>query len=373
MEYRKLGRTGLDVSVIGLGMEYLNGQPRDTVVETVQTAIEAGVNYFDVIFSFPEYLDNMRAAFAGQRDQVLLTGHLGSTHKDGQYVRSRDPKKSEACFLESLARLQTDYVDILFLHNSNTPQDYKKIFKPGGQLDTALRLQKEGKARFLGFSGHNISTSLQAVETGHIDVLMFPINLAANAVPGKKELLQACATRGVAVVAMKPFGGGKLLNKDRTVRVGSYQMGGQALKLKKTAPITPVQCLAYVLAQVGVCTAVPGCKNAAQLTDALAYIQAPAEEKDFAPLVAEFQQYLSGECVYCNHCLPCPAHIDIGQMTRLLDLSRRQLTAELHGLYQELPVKASACTECGACAQRCPFEVDVMANIKQAVMMFESN
>lgn len=99
MEYRQLGRTGLDVSVVGLGLEYLNGQPRDTVVETIHTAIDAGVNYFDVIFSLPDYLDNMRAAFAGQRNRVLLTGHLGSLHKNGQYMRHRDPKKNEAGFL----------------------------------------------------------------------------------------------------------------------------------------------------------------------------------------------------------------------------------------------------------------------------------
>jgi uncharacterized protein len=370
MEYRKLGRTGLDVSVVGLGLEYLNDQPRDTVVETIQTAIAAGVNYFDVIFSFPDYLDNMRAAFAGQRERVLLTGHLGSMHKNGQYMRNRNPKQNEAAFLEVLARLQTDYVDVLFLHNINTADDYKKVFKPNAILDLARRLQQEGKARFIGFSGHNIDITRQAVETGAVDVLMFPINLAANAVPGKKELLQACASRGVGVVAMKPYGGGKLLNKDRTVRVGSYQMGGEALKLKKTQPITPAQCLSYALAQVGVVTAVPGCKDPAQVAAAVAYAQASADEKDFAPLVAEFQQYVSGECVYCNHCLPCPEVIDIGQVTRLLDMARQHLTDEVRAAYNALAVKASACTECGACVKRCPFGVDVIANMRQAAAVF---
>lgn len=256
------------------------------------------------------------------------------------------------------------------MHNCNTADDYKKIFKPGGILDLARRLQQEGRARFIGFSGHNIAITLQAIETGAVDVLMFPINLAANAVPGKKELLQACASRGVGVVAMKPYGGGKLLNKDRTVRVGSYQMGGQALKLKKSAPITSAQCLSYVLSQVAVATAVPGCKDPAQMAAALTYTQATAEGKDFAPLVAEFQQYVSGECVYCNHCLPCPEVIDIGQVTRLLDMARQQLTDEVRVAYNALAVKPSACTACGACVKRCPFGVDVTANMRQAAAVF---
>jgi aryl-alcohol dehydrogenase-like predicted oxidoreductase len=54
MEYRKLGRTGLDVSAIGLGTEYLNGQSRETVVSVVREAVDRGVNYFDLVFSFPE-------------------------------------------------------------------------------------------------------------------------------------------------------------------------------------------------------------------------------------------------------------------------------------------------------------------------------
>ena len=59
MRYTKLGRTGLDVSVIGIGMEHMRGQPRETVVSVVREAIERGVTYFDVIFAMADYLDNM--------------------------------------------------------------------------------------------------------------------------------------------------------------------------------------------------------------------------------------------------------------------------------------------------------------------------
>jgi len=371
MDYRILGRTGLNVSEIGLGTEYLVGQPRPAVVDVIRAAVDQGVNYIDLVFSFPDYLDNLSVALQGRREQVILTGHLGSTARNGQYAKSRSPKKSEPFFLDLLARLGTDYVDVLFLHNCDTQKDYDQLTKPAAQLELARRLQIEGKARFIGFSGHTVSTALQAIKSGVVDVLMFPINLAANAVPGKKELLQSCVSHNVGLVAMKPYAGGKLLNKQRTVRMARYQMGGQALELKKTTPITPVQCLAYVLSQVGVSTTVPGCASLEQLAATLAYGQATAEARDFSVLVADFAQYVVGECVYCNHCLPCPAQIDIGRTIRLLDMAQQPLSVALQAAYAALPAKASACEDCGVCTERCPFGVDVTGRMRQTVALFE--
>lgn len=371
LQYRKLGETGLEVSAIGLGTEYLHGQPRETVISVVHGAMDRGVNYIDLLFPFPDYRDNFGAALSGRRERVVLAGHLGATVKDGQYCKTRSARKSEPFFLDLLSRLGTDYIDILMLHNFNTLNDYERVMKPGGSMELARRLQQEGKARFIGISAHSVEVATQAIESGLVDVLMFPINLAGNAIPGKNDLLKACVTHNVGLVAMKPFGGGKLLSRERTVRVARYQMGGEALKLKKSVPITPVQCLSYVLAQVGVSTTVPGCADLEQLAAALAYWEAAEEEKDFSAIVAEFQQYVAGECVYCNHCLPCPSAIDIGQTIRMLEMAQQHLTAELQAAYDALPAKASDCAQCGACTERCPFGVDVVWKMEQAVELLE--
>jgi predicted aldo/keto reductase-like oxidoreductase len=217
-----------------------------------------------------------------------------------------------------------------------------------------------------------MSTTLQAVESGVVDVLMFPINMATHAALGRRDLLRACVEHGVGVVVMKPYAGGKLLSKERTIRVPRYMLGGaEAFKLKKEAPIAPVRCLSYALSQMGVSTAVPGCANPDQLAAALAYVEAAGEEKDFSMHLAEFEQYVEGECVYCNHCLPCPSTIDIGQVNRLLDMAQQELTPELRVAYDVLTSKASDCTQCGACVERCPFGVSVMGRMEQAVTLFE--
>ena len=367
MKYRTLGKTGLDVGVIGLGTEYLNGQPRDTVVSVIHQAIEHGVNYIDLLFAFPEYRDNLSAALQGRRERVILTGHLGSVEKDGQYCKTRSPQKSKESFLDLLSRLGTDHVDVLFLHNFNTVKDYEKA---RGLMDLARRLQQEGKARFIGVSAHDVTVASKAIESDQIDVLMFPINLAGNAMPGRKELLNLCAQCGVGLVAMKPFAGGKLLQQKGTVRVAKYQTGSESLKAKLTPDITPVRCLSYVLAQIGVSTTVPGVKNTTELAAALHTLEATDAERDFSGIITDLCRYVEGECVYCNHCLPCPVRIDVGQISRLLDIGRRDISNELRAVYDALPVKASACTECGACMERCPFGVDVISNMQQAAELF---
>jgi predicted aldo/keto reductase-like oxidoreductase len=371
VEFRKLGKTGLDVSVIGLGTEYLNEQPRERVVSVVHEAIERGVNYFDLIFGFAEYRDNLGAALKGHRERVVLAGHLGSTEKYGQYCKTRSPQKSEPFFLDLLARLGTDYVDIVMLHNFNSVRDYESTMKPQGLMGLARRLQQAGKARFIGISAHRIEVASKAVESGQIDVVMLPINLLGNAMPGKRELLDLCARRGVGVVAMKPFGGGKLLRQRGAFRATRYQTGGASFKTRLTTAITPIQCLSYVLAQVGVSTVIPGVKDNAELAAALHTLAATGAERDFSAIVTDLGQYREGECVYCNHCLPCPAVIDIGQVNRLLDTAQQGMTQALRTAYGALPAKASACTECGACLARCPFGVDVISTIKQAIALFE--
>lgn len=264
MQYRTLGRTGLQVSAISLGTEYLINMPQETVTAVIQQAISQGVNYFDLFFAQARFRDQMGRAFSGHREQVHLAAHLGAGEKDGQYQKTRDLKESEYLFLDFLQRYRTTYADVLFVHNVDSQDDYDLMMK-GGFLDMALRFKQKGQARFIGFSGHTVSTSLQAIETGKIDVLMFPLNLAGNAVPGKKELFQACATRQVGLVAMKPFAGGKLLQTADVVSLEFYQLGNTGGRIEKPSPITAIQCLAYILAQPGLSTVVPGCKDLEQL------------------------------------------------------------------------------------------------------------
>jgi predicted aldo/keto reductase-like oxidoreductase len=107
-----------------------------------------------------------------------------------------------------------------------------------------------------------------------------------------------------------------------------------------------------------------------ELDEIFSYRNAAAE-KDYSEIVKGFKECKTGECVYCNHCLPCPSGIDIGRVTRLLDPNKLGLTAEAKAAYALLEIKASECTKCRACITRCPFDVDVVSNMERAVELFE--
>ncbi|MHB0874483.1 MAG: aldo/keto reductase [Anaerolineae bacterium] len=372
MIYRTLGRTGLQVGVVGLGTEYLQGASRDTVVAVLHEALDRGAGYIDALYAFPDYRDNLGAGLAGRRDKAVITGHLGcGVTADGQYLKTKNVSESERFFEDLLTRLHTDYVDVLMLQWIDSQRELSQVMKPGGLLSVAKRYQQQGKARHIGISVHKVPIALQAVQSGEFDVLMFPVNMAWNVIPGRNEMLAVCEENGVGVVAMKPYGGGRLLQEE--------------------GPVTPAKCLAYALDQRAVATVAAGAKNLAEMQAALHYVDATDEERDYGAIIATYQEDLRGNCVYCNHCLPCPSGIDIGYTLRRLDaltphyrdgvrISRRARSQQLDFYYgADKPTSAAfdrkaagpeTCTECGACARRCPFDVDVVAKMKQAVEVF---
>jgi len=367
MEIRRLGRTGLEVGAIGLGTEYLVEAERETVISVVHEAVDNGVNYFDVLFAYPHYQDNFGAAFAGLRDRILIAGHLGSAEQDGQYRKARDLAECEALFHDLLRRLRTDRVDVVFLSNCDDPEDYERVMAPRGLLELARNLREAGKARWIGFSGHQVPVSRRAVDSGAVDVLMHAVNLSGDAAEGRKDLYHACAARDVGLIAMKPFGGGALLAGFGPEDPADRPFGGD---VALPARPTPVQCLSYALAQPGAAMAVPGVKNVEELRAALAWLEADEEARDFSAALGMFREALDGQCVYCNHCQPCPAGIDIGKTIRLADTAARGGAAPLLDDYRRLPARASDCIECGQCTDRCPFGVDVIAAMRRAVEAF---
>jgi predicted aldo/keto reductase-like oxidoreductase len=89
-------------------------------------------------------------------------------------------------------------------------------------------------------------------------------------------------------------------------------------------------------------------------------------------VLSNLRDRLAGQCVYCHHCLPCPENIDIGWVIWHVDQVRGRDVAQVREWYAEFPVKASACVECGVCLERCPFDVDIYAKLREAVALFET-
>jgi predicted aldo/keto reductase-like oxidoreductase len=332
MEYRPLGRTGLQVSAIGLGTEHL-GQDRENLERVLRLAVDSGVNYIDLFF-----WEQLGSALAPYRDRFILAAHCEGLE-------------------DILAHAGNDYVEIGMLTMVDTETKWRGEAQQ--VLDQLQRYKQAGRIGAVGLSSHRAPIAIQAIQSGRIDVLMYPVNLASQAIAADHGVYQACVDHGVGLVAMKPYAGGTLL-----VTKG------------RPSGITPVQCLAYTLA-LPVATAVTGVKDAAELQAALRYGETTAAEKDYGPVLADLSRYLGdrniylGQCVYCNHCLSCPQDIAIGEVIRIVNLVEAAGMAEARAEYANLAVKASECTACGVCVKLCPFDVDIVAKMRQAVELFE--
>jgi uncharacterized protein len=374
MKHRTLGGTGLQVSEIALGTEYLIDIPEKKAAGVIRRAIDGGINYFDLFWAKPEFRDIMGRAFAGVRERVYLAAHLGSTHRNGQYSVTRDPDTAAAFFEDFLERYETGYADVLFLHNCDSHEDYDRVMKPGGIKDLAVEYKRAGKAGAIGFSGHTPETSLKAVQSGVVDVLMYPVNPIGHAVEARDALFAECVRRNIGIVAMKPFAGGKLLAPRDSEIMKIEHTGSGERAVDGEAVLSPIQGINYALSTIGVSTVVPGCGNIQELEADLAYFSAPEKERDYSSVINTLGDFARGECVYCNHCLPCPARIDIGGVIRLYETAIRFGSPEsARAAYTRLEVSASACTRCGACEKRCPFGVETMEKVLRAAEYFSGS
>jgi predicted aldo/keto reductase-like oxidoreductase len=233
------------------------------------------------------YINNISAAIKDYKEDIILACHIGSIEKEGKAKRSRSIRDCETAILNTLKLLDKESIDIVNIQFVKE-KEYEEIISSKGLLGLALKLQKEGKVRYIGLSTHDFSVGLKAIKSGYFDTIMSPINVVNDFMEERNKFLKECEKENIGLVAIKPYAGGKLLLKNRTVTVAKYQSGGMSLKKKIPQYVTPTKCVNYVLSQAGVSIIIPGVKNLKELKDLLSYIEATDEEKDFSELIKDF-------------------------------------------------------------------------------------
>lgn len=379
MEYRILGRTGLSVSAIALGCEGFSGKDEKQVCSEIEFAVGKGINFIDMYTSDPVLRSRIGKAIEHYRDRFVIQGHLCTAWEDGQYLRTRDPGKTVVSFEDLLSRLRTDYLDIGMIHYVDSENDFRQIFD-GPILELALRMKKEGKIRHIGLSSHNPSVAKMAVQSGHIDVLMFSINpcydlqpahedveelwaeknyarTLQNIDPERESLYELCERTGVGIDVMKVYGGGDLLSEKNSPF-------GKAF--------TPVQCIEYALTRPGVAAVMVGCKTDEEMQTAVNWCNASREEKDYASVMSTLDRFTwQGHCMYCGHCAPCSVGIDIASVNKYYHLTTDDNIPEtVREHYKTLSHHASECIRCGKCEKNCPFGVAIIAAMQNATDRF---
>ena len=360
VQFREIPKSGLKLSTVGIGAGNLKKVANDEIQRVVALALEHGINYIDLLIPDAE-IAAVAKALGNRRSQIVTQVHIGAVYRDGQYNRTRNMRLVREGMERNLAQLG-GYTDIALLHYVDKTDDYERIMQDG-MFEYARDLQKQGKVRSLGFSTHSTDIARQFMKTGAFDMYMLSINPAYDfAVSGGKltqsadraSLYQETARNGMGIVCMKTYNGGRLLN-------ASTSPFGRAM--------TPNQCIQYCLDRPAVVSCPVGINNVKDMQAAIGYYSSSREDRSYAFLGALQNQDVAGSCVYCNHCLPCPAGIDIGLAMKYYDLAR---AGDEHARdhYHRMPKTAADCIYCDACEKNCPFGIGIQDIMREMTAYF---
>ena len=264
---RTLGRSREKVSIVGIGGFHLGRPSEQDAIRIVRTALDSGVNFLDNCWDYNGGVSEERMGKAlrdGYRQKAFLM-----TKIDGQTKSAASQQLDE-----SLRRLQTDHVDLLQFHEVIRDTDPARILGPGGGLDAVLDAKKQGKVRYIGFTGHKSpDIHYKMLETAFarnftFDAVQMPLNVMdAHFESFEKKVLPVLVEHGIGVLGMKPMGDAIILQS-------------------KTA--TAVECLHYAM-NLPTSVVITGCDSMETLQQALDAARSfkPMSKEEVATLLAK--------------------------------------------------------------------------------------
>jgi uncharacterized protein len=346
MKYRKLGKTGMDVSCIGLGCAQLGSSRSEYAVQIVRQALKKGVNFFDTARTYGDSEIKLGVGLGAERNKVHISSKTTAKNKDEAWQHIN----------ESLERLQTDYLDNYHLHGLEDTVDVELRLGPNGALEALREAKEKGLIRHIGCTSHRSSVLIEAIKRFDFEIILIPMNIVEQ--EPLDELIPLCLEREIGITIMKPVATGLL---------------------------PPPLALKWLLTQP-IATAVPGATKVEEAEEnaAIGSIENPALTQNELEQVAEFREKLEHvRCRICKKCEPCPVDIPIASTlgTDVMYDHYRTMGKAAFALFpwpqekikdsaeQRLALiqKIEACTECGLCDERCPYGLPVSNMLKSMV------
>lgn len=229
MKYRKLGNSGIEVSVVGhgtwaLGNDFFGAVEEERGIRAIHQSLDLGVNLVDTAPGYGQSYESELAvgrALKGRRDKVILSTKCGIHRIMGEYVKCLSPMVVRQELENSLKRLQTDYIDVYFIHWPDNN------FGIEGALDLLAEFKKEGKIRTAGVSNFSVEQIKVAQERAGISCVQPPCNLF-NHSSFDNGIIPYCAHSGLGIMTYGSLGGGILTGKMKKpiVNGGKEQRAG---------------------------------------------------------------------------------------------------------------------------------------------------
>jgi predicted aldo/keto reductase-like oxidoreductase len=335
MEKRILGKTDMEVAVVGFGGIPIQGISRNEAAQVFHRALERGINFFDSARAYTDSEEKMGHALAAHRDRIYLASK----------ALSRTAAKITAELETSLRNLKTGMIDIYQLHAVGSLEQLEKVLGPDGAYEALVQARETGKIRYIGITGHSRPVLLQATRSGLFDTIQFPYNPIE--VEWREEVIPAARDAGIGKIGMKPFAGGAIRSTTASIR--------------------------FTLTS-GIDVSIPGMDSVEQvdLNTAAGERLAPPAEHELAALREERTLWGDKFCRRCAYCMPCPNGLNIPFLLLVEGYySRYELRDWALARLNSLDKKFGDCTACGECIEKCPYHLpvpDMMADASEHVI-----
>lgn len=333
LKKRRLGRTNLEVTQIGFGGIPIDKKSRRESEQTVQRAIDLGINFFDTARAYGTSEEKIGSVLG----KGPFTGHLASK----TYQRDRSGALSD--IERSLKNLQVKKIDLYQIHQVDDEETLKRIMGPRGALGGLKEAKRAGRIDWIGVSGHRPDVLCKAIETEEFDTVQAPVNIVDHFIFDTEKILLPLARKlDLGIIAMKPLAGGILKDTSRALR--------------------------FALAQE-VDVVIPGMGNPSEVQEAVSVgtNYRPLSSLELAGLSLEAKDLGTEFCRQCEYCLPCPSGIDIPSVFRLEGYYDRYDSTEwARQQYRPLTTKIAECQQCGECESRCPYQLPIPQKLKKA-------
>ena len=355
MKKRRLGRTNLNVSVVGFGGEWVIPTSVEYASKMYARALELGVTYFDTARVYGNVEEKLGMALEDVRDDVVIAT---KTH------HIFDPDAARVGLKQSLRNLRTDRVDIVIVQHIDHERALERFLEEGSALQVLKEARSQGKLNFIGLSGHKPNVLAKAIRTGEFDMILVPFNIITR--EPTEELLPLAKKLDVGVAAMKAFGG----PNQRYVQFELAKIVPEKAEFDRILGegyTRTKRCLNYVLAH-DVHTAVCGWSTIEEVESAV------KAADNFTGLTPEEKAEVRfGElppepfCRDCGLCLRCPEGLKIPLILALDKyLTYYGIKDWTKEVYERLAVKATDCSKCGECEPKCPYNVPIIKMLEEA-------
>lgn len=333
MEYVTLGKTGLKVSRVGLGgipIQRIDAEAAKKLLDAVEAA---GINYIDSARGYSVSEELIGQAIEGRREKFVLATKTMSRDKEGM---ARDIEIS-------LKNFRTDYIDLYQVHNPSL-QQLEQICAPGGALEALMEARAAGKIGHTGLTAHSPEVFERALELDWVETVMFPYNIVETQAA---ELMERARKRDVGFINMKSLSGGAIEDARLAIR--------------------------FAAANPNVTVVLPGMYSPEEVEEnvAAASDPSPLSVEELEKVEKLRRELGSVFCRRCGYCAPCTVGIDIpNQFVFHGYLSRYGLADWAKGRYGALTAHASDCVGCGACEERCPYQLPIREMLKKVAADF---